>query len=95
MVLLLAVEWWFASVSCGATGAYEVRFDGQVDKGLTQSFVFMTGGRVNLIKNKRLYLELAAGIAGSDEIPAPFGGVQEVGGGLSFGLGLGYRFGNF
>jgi len=26
----------------------------------------MTGGRVNLIKNKRLYLELAAGIAGSD-----------------------------
>ncbi len=91
----VAVDWWFASLSYGATGSYEVAFGGQVDKGLTQSFVFLTGGRINLIKSKRLYLELAAGLAGSDEIPAPFGQVQEIEGGLSLGFGLGYRFGNF
>ncbi|MDC1451615.1 hypothetical protein N8371_04295 [Vicingaceae bacterium] len=33
----VAVEWWFASVSYGATGSYEARFGGQVDKGLTQT----------------------------------------------------------
>lgn len=91
----VAVKWWFANLTYGPTGSYSVSFGGQVEKGLTQSIIFMTGGRINLIKSKRLYLELAAGLSGSDDIPAPFGGVEEVGGGLALGLGLGYRFGDF
>ena len=91
----VAAQWWFANVTYGPTGSYYINFGGQVEEGLTQSIIFMTGGRINLIKSKRLFLELAAGLAGSDEIPAPFGTMQEVGGGLKLGVGIGYRFGNF
>lgn len=91
----ITYQWWFASITYGPTGSYRVEFNGQVDKGLTESIVFITGGRINLNPNKRLFLELGVGFTGSDDIPGgPFSS-QESGGGVTANIGLGYRIGTF
>lgn len=51
--------------------------------------VFMAGGKINLLRNKTLYLQLGIGYQVSSVYMYPFGPVDNSG--ASFALGIGYR----
>jgi hypothetical protein len=86
-------NWWFATLSYGPTGSYRLEFNNIVEEGLTESFVFITGGRINLSSNKRLFLELGIGIAAPDKISGRALEPWEANGGFTANAGLGYRIG--
>jgi hypothetical protein len=83
--LQASYKWIFASVSYGAYNIVN-------DNGSVYSLyggIFLLGGKINLSRSKRWYLQLAGGYAGGGYVSTPVGDapINTV----TFDLGLGYR----
>ena len=88
--LQVSQKWWFLNLGYGVYGVATNMIT--EERQLLAGFIGLTGGKINLNKSKRIFLELGIGYAGGDSVDIP-GREGFSTGGLSGVIGLGCRLG--
>lgn len=90
-----SIKWWFVNVGYGVYGVATTEFYyyyGQTEKtSLLKGIIINTGGKINLIRSKNLFLELGIGYGQGGYIEDDFIGYRENINAVNFVAGLNYR----